>query len=178
MLLPTPQVSYTDQATIAKLRDENSLKKDIKSDEHKNELYWEKLGNQTQHSMFQTELRTPRLLEEDGHNSILVEAKRVKAIINSSTPLIEINEFVDLNKSDFSGLIPKKRLVQTPNPAVMSRTCSSNQRFCANTTPQTEIYPSIFQGITTTPVATAFVRNELRLSTKFTEESAKKSNRS
>ncbi|KAJ6757394.1 CELL DIVISION CYCLE 5-LIKE PROTEIN [Salix koriyanagi] len=62
-----------------------------------------------------TPLRTPQRTPAGKGDAIMMEAENLARLRESQTPLLG-GENPDLHPSDFSGVTPKKREIQTPNP--------------------------------------------------------------
>ncbi|KAG5232684.1 cell division cycle protein [Salix suchowensis] len=62
-----------------------------------------------------TPLRTPQRTPSGEGDAIMMEAENLARLRESQTPLLG-GENPDLHPSDFSGVTPKKREIQTPNP--------------------------------------------------------------
>jgi pre-mRNA-splicing factor CDC5/CEF1 len=160
IMLPTPQVSDHDFTSIAKrqfneLIHENNFKKVDFGSATTQKI----LADYSQISASAIS-RTPQSLSLDGQDAILSEAKMVKALISAPSSLDKTGtkNSVDLSKSDFSGLVPQRRIAQTPDPAAILAT-SFNSR---NETSTTD-YKSTIARENYTPSATPTFYDELGL---------------
>ncbi|KAF5752034.1 putative cell division control protein [Tripterygium wilfordii] len=115
-----------------------------------------------------TPLRTPQRTPAGKGDAIMMEAENLARLRESQTPLLG-GENPELHPSDFSGVTPKKRDAQTPNPMLTPSATPGG----AGLTPRLGMTPRDGYGFGMTPKGTP-VRDELRINEDMdTHDSAK-----
>ncbi|OEL16758.1 Cell division cycle 5-like protein [Dichanthelium oligosanthes] len=106
-----------------------------------------------------TPLRTPQRTPAGKGDAIMMEAENLARLRESQTPLLG-GDNPDLHPSDFSGVTPRKKEIQTPNPMATPLALTSPG---PGATPQIGMTPSRdANSFGLTPKATPF-RDELRI---------------
>ncbi|XP_010914622.1 cell division cycle 5-like protein [Elaeis guineensis] len=116
LMLPAPQISDQELEEIAKMGYANDL---VLANEELAE------GSGATHALLanysqtprqgMTPLRTPQRTPAGKGDAIMMEAENLARLRESQTPLLG-GENPELHPSDFSGVTPRKREIQTPNP--------------------------------------------------------------
>lgn len=116
LMLPAPQISDHELEEIAKMGYASDL---LAGSEELTE------GSGATHALLanyaqtprqgMTPLRTPQRTPAGKGDAIMMEAENLARLRESQTPLLG-GENPELHPSDFSGVTPKKREIQTPNP--------------------------------------------------------------
>lgn len=116
LMLPAPQISDHELEEIAKMGYASDL---IAGSEELAEGSGATRALITNYSQTprqgMTPLRTPQRTPAGKGDAIMMEAENLARLRESQTPLLG-GENPELHPSDFSGVTPKKREVQTPNP--------------------------------------------------------------
>ncbi|XP_027350739.1 cell division cycle 5-like protein [Abrus precatorius] len=115
LMLPPPQISDQELDEIAKLGYASDLAGTEEFAEGRSATR-ALLANYAQTpSQGMTPLRTPQRTPAGKGDSIMMEAENLARLRESQTPLLG-GENPELHPSDFSGVTPKKKEIQTPNP--------------------------------------------------------------
>ncbi|MCO5612031.1 hypothetical protein L7F22_066293 [Adiantum nelumboides] len=116
LMLPPPQISDRELEEIAKMGYSNDL---LTGDEELGDasgatrMLLSTYGQTPRLGM--TPLRTPQRTPAGKGDAIMMEAENLARLRQIQTPLLG-GENPELHPSDFSGVTPKKREIQTPNP--------------------------------------------------------------
>ncbi|KAF7805229.1 cell division cycle 5-like protein [Senna tora] len=115
LMLPPPQISDHELEEIAKMGYASDLAGSEELTEGSGATH-ALLANYAQTpSQGMTPLRTPQRTPAGKGDAIMLEAENLARLRESQTPLLG-GENPELHPSDFSGVTPKKREIQTPNP--------------------------------------------------------------
>ncbi|KAJ7973552.1 Cell division cycle 5-related protein [Quillaja saponaria] len=115
LMLPAPQISDHELEEIAKMGYASDLAGSEELTEGSGATH-SLLANYAQTpSQAMTPLRTPQRTPAGKGDAIMMEAENLARLRESQTPLFG-GENPELHPSDFSGVTPKKREIQTPNP--------------------------------------------------------------
>ncbi|XP_062148179.1 cell division cycle 5-like protein [Alnus glutinosa] len=116
LMLPAPQISDHELEEIAKMGYASDLLAGSEELAEGSGATRALLANyaQTPHQGM-TPLRTPQRTPAGKGDAIMMEAENLARLRESQTPLLG-GENPELHPSDFSGVTPKKREIQTPNP--------------------------------------------------------------
>ncbi|KAM7251794.1 hypothetical protein ACFE04_023677 [Oxalis oulophora] len=117
LMLPAPQISDQELEEIAKMGYASDLAGGSDDLSEGSGATQALLGNyaQTPRQGIMTPLRTPQRTPAGKGDAIMMEAENLARLRESQTPLLG-GENPELHPSDFSGVTPKKREIQTPNP--------------------------------------------------------------
>ncbi|KAJ0988506.1 hypothetical protein J5N97_006862 [Dioscorea zingiberensis] len=116
LLLPAPQISDHELEEIAKMGYASDLILGNEALVEGSGATRALLANYSQTPrQGMTPLRTPQRTPGGKTDAIMMEAENLARLRESQTPLLG-GENPDLHPSDFSGVTPKKREIQTPNP--------------------------------------------------------------
>lgn len=156
LMLPAPQISDHELEEIAKMGYASDLLSNSEELAEGSGATRALLANYAQTPQM-TQLRTPQRTPAGKGDAIMMEAENLARLRESQTPLLG-GENPELHPSDFSGVTPKKRELQTPNPMLTPSATPS-----ANLTPRIGMTPSR-DGFTygMTPKGTP-LRDELRI---------------
>lgn len=115
LMLPAPQISDHELEEIAKIGYASDLagSEDITGGSGATRALLANYAQTPQQGM--TPLRTPQRTPAGKGDAIMMEAENLARLRESQTPLLG-GENPELHPSDFSGVTPKKREIQTPNP--------------------------------------------------------------
>ncbi|KAG0620103.1 hypothetical protein M758_4G189400 [Ceratodon purpureus] len=113
LMLPAPQISDIELEEIAKM----GYAKDFieAGSEEGSGVTRALLSNYTRNPLGMTPLQTPQRTPGGKGDAIMMEAENLARLRATQTPLFG-GENPDLHPSDFSGVTPKKKEMQTPNP--------------------------------------------------------------
>ncbi|MCO5568895.1 hypothetical protein L7F22_022597 [Adiantum nelumboides] len=158
LMLPPPQISDRELEEIAKMGYSNDL---LTGDEELGDgggatrMLLSTYGQTPRLGM--TPLRTPQRTPAGKGDAIMMEAENLARLRQIQTPLLG-GENPELHPSDFSGVTPKKREIQTPNPiATPVQTPSGGMGL----TPSVRMTPVLKDSIYGTPKGTPSRRDEL-----------------
>ncbi|KAG0619416.1 hypothetical protein M758_4G138200 [Ceratodon purpureus] len=113
LMLPAPQISDIELEEIAKM---GYAKDFIEAGlEEGSGVTRALLSNYTRNPLGMTPLQTPQRTPGGKGDAIMMEAENLARLRATQTPLFG-GENPDLHPSDFSGVTPKKKEMQTPNP--------------------------------------------------------------
>ncbi|OWM81508.1 cell division cycle 5-like protein [Punica granatum] len=116
LMLPAPQISDHELEEIAKMGYASDLLAGNEELTEGSAATRALLANYSQTPrQGMTPIRTPQRTPAEKGDSILMEAENLARLRESQTPLFG-GQNPDLHPSDFSGVTPKKRELQTPNP--------------------------------------------------------------
>ncbi|CAL5322145.1 unnamed protein product [Camellia sinensis] len=116
LMLPAPQISDNELEEIAKMGYTSDLLAGSEELIEGNGATRALLANYAQTPrQGMTPLRTPQRTPAGKGDAIMMEAENLARLRESQTPLLG-GENPELHPSDFSGVTPKKREIQTPNP--------------------------------------------------------------
>ncbi|KAJ7978178.1 Cell division cycle 5-like protein [Quillaja saponaria] len=116
LMLPAPQISDHELEEIAKMGYASDVLAGSEEVTEGSVATHALLANYGQTpSQGMTPLRTPQRTPASKGDSIMMEAENLARLRESQTPLFG-GENPELHPSDFSGVTPKKREIQTPNP--------------------------------------------------------------
>ncbi|KAH7543309.1 hypothetical protein FEM48_Zijuj02G0170700 [Ziziphus jujuba var. spinosa] len=116
LMLPAPQISDHELEEIAKMGYASDLLAGSEEVTEGSGATRALLANYAQTPRQGiTPLRTPQRTPVSKGDAIMMEAENLARLRESQTPLLG-GENPDLHPSDFSGVTPKKREIQTPNP--------------------------------------------------------------
>jgi len=116
LMLPAPQISDHELEDIAKMGYASDLLAGSEELMEGSGATRALLANYAQTPrQGMTPLRTPQRTPAGKGDAIMMEAENLARLRESQTPLLG-GENPDLHPSDFSGVTPKKREIQTPNP--------------------------------------------------------------
>ncbi|XP_058097768.1 cell division cycle 5-like protein [Magnolia sinica] len=116
LMLPPPQISDHELEEIAKLGYEGDLvlgNEELADGTGATRALLANYAQTPRQGM--TPLRTPQRTPGGKADAIMMEAENLARLRESQTPLLG-GENPELHPSDFSGVTPKKREIQTPNP--------------------------------------------------------------
>ncbi|ERN18768.1 cell division cycle 5-like protein [Amborella trichopoda] len=116
LMLPPPQISDHELEEIAKMGYASDLAlgdEELGETSGATRALLANYGQTPRQGM--TPLRTPQRTPGGKVDAIMMEAENLARLRESQTPLLG-GENPDLHPSDFSGVTPKKREMQTPNP--------------------------------------------------------------
>lgn len=115
LMLPAPQISNHELDEIAKIGYASDLLTGSEELSEGSEATRSLLANYAQTPrQGMTPFRTPQRTPAGKGDAIMMEAENLARLRESQTPLLG-GENPDLHPSDFSGVTPKKREIQTPN---------------------------------------------------------------
>lgn len=115
-MLPAPQISDHELEEIAKMGYASDLLLGSEEFTEGSGATRALLANYSQTPrQGMTPLRTPQRTPAGKGDAIMMEAENLARLRESQTPLLG-GENPDLHPSDFSGVTPKKKEIQTPNP--------------------------------------------------------------
>ncbi|KAJ8564935.1 hypothetical protein K7X08_001395 [Anisodus acutangulus] len=139
--LPAPQIPDHELEAIAKIGIASDL---IGGDElsEGNAATRALLANYAQtpqHAM--TPMRTPQRTPSNKQDTIMMEAENQRRLTQSQTPLLGGDNPM-LHPSDFSGVTPKKREIQTPNPLLTPSATPGATPGATGLTPRIGMTPS------------------------------------
>ncbi|MFS7961538.1 putative transcription factor MYB-HB-like family [Helianthus anomalus] len=155
MNLPTPQIPDYELEQIAKFS-LPALNEELSEGSRATRALLADYA-QTPHQTM-TPLRTPQRTPAGKQDAIMMEAENQARLRLSQTPLLG-GENPDLHPSDFSGVTPKKKEIQTPNP-ILSTPMSTPGG--TGMTPRIGMTPRDGQSFGVTPKGTP-LRDELRI---------------
>lgn len=116
LMLPAPQISDHELEEIAKMGYASDLLAGSEELTEGSGATRALLANYAQTPrQGMTPLRTPQRTPAGKGDAIMMEAENLARLRESQTPLLG-GENPELHPSDFSGVTPKKREIQTPNP--------------------------------------------------------------
>ncbi|XAR64899.1 hypothetical protein NMG60_11008788 [Bertholletia excelsa] len=116
LMLPAPQISDRELEEIAKIGNAGDLLAGGEELAEGSGVTRALLANYAQTPrQGMTPLRTPQRTPAGKGDAIMMEAENLARLRESQTPLLG-GENPELHPSDFSGVTPKKREIQTPNP--------------------------------------------------------------
>ncbi|XP_020079676.1 cell division cycle 5-like protein [Ananas comosus] len=116
LILPPPQISDHELEEIAKMGYASDLVLATEELSEGSGATRALLANYSQTPRLgMTPLRTPQRTPAGKGDAIMMEAENLARLRESQTPLLG-GENPDLHPSDFSGVTPRKREIQTPNP--------------------------------------------------------------
>lgn len=116
LMLPAPQISDHELEEIAKMGYASDLLAGNEELAEGSAASRALLANYSQTPrQGMTPLRTPQRTPAGKGDAIMMEAENLARLRESQTPLLG-GENPELHPSDFSGVTPKKREIQTPNP--------------------------------------------------------------
>ncbi|XP_072965645.1 cell division cycle 5-like protein [Typha angustifolia] len=116
LMLPAPQISDHELEKIAKMGYASDLVLSAEELAEGSGATRTLLANYSQTPRLgMTPLRTPQRTPSGKGDAIMMEAENLARLRESQTPLLG-GENPDLHPSDFSGVTPRKREIQTPNP--------------------------------------------------------------
>ncbi|GAB2224998.1 hypothetical protein Droror1_Dr00005780 [Drosera rotundifolia] len=116
LMLPPPQISDHELEEIAKMGYAGDLLSGTDELADGSVATRALLGNYSQTPrQGMTPLRTPQRTPAGKGDAIMMEAENLARLRESQTPLLG-GDNPELHPSDFSGVTPKKREIQTPNP--------------------------------------------------------------
>jgi pre-mRNA-splicing factor CDC5/CEF1 len=116
LMLPAPQISDHELEEIAKMGYASDLLVGSEEFTEGSGATRALLANYSQTPrQGMTPLRTPQRTPAGKGDAIMMEAENLARLRESQTPLLG-GENPDLHPSDFSGVTPKKKEIQTPNP--------------------------------------------------------------
>lgn len=117
LMLPAPQISDHELEEIAKMGYASDLLAGSEEVTEGSGATRALLANyaQTPQPGMLTPLRTPQRTPASKGDAIMMEAENLARLRESQTPLLG-GENPELHPSDFSGVTPKKKEIQTPNP--------------------------------------------------------------
>lgn len=116
LMLPAPQISDHELEEIAKMGYASDLLAGSEELAEGSGATRALLANYAQTpQQGRTPLRTPQRTPAGKGDAIMMEAENLARLRESQTPLLG-GENPELHPSDFSGVTPKKREIQTPNP--------------------------------------------------------------
>ncbi|KAF7143970.1 hypothetical protein RHSIM_Rhsim05G0175000 [Rhododendron simsii] len=116
LMLPAPQISDHELEEIAKMGYASDLLLGSEEFTEGSGATRALLANYSQTPrQGMTPLRTPQRTPAGKGDAIMMEAENLARLRESQTPLLG-GENPDLHPSDFSGVTPKKKEIQTPNP--------------------------------------------------------------
>lgn len=115
LMLPAPQISDQELEEIAKIGYASDLagSEELTVGSGATRALLANYAQTPHHGM--TPLRTPQRTPSGKGDAIMMEAENLARLRESQTPLLG-GENPELHPSDFSGVTPKKREMQTPNP--------------------------------------------------------------
>ncbi|KAJ0013884.1 hypothetical protein Pint_20405 [Pistacia integerrima] len=116
LMLPAPQISDHELEEIAKMGYASDLlagNEELSEGSGATRALLANYAQTPQQGM--TPLRTPQRTPAGKGDAIMMEAENLARLRESQTPLLG-GENPELHPSDFSGVTPKKREIQTPNP--------------------------------------------------------------
>ncbi|KAL5768140.1 hypothetical protein ACOSQ2_014923 [Xanthoceras sorbifolium] len=116
LMLPAPQISDHELEEIAKMGYASDLiagSEELTEGSEATRALLANYGQTPQLGM--TPLRTPQRTPAGKGDAIMMEAENLARMRESQTPLLG-GENPELHPSDFSGVTPKKKDIQTPNP--------------------------------------------------------------
>ncbi|KAI8030927.1 Cell division cycle 5-like protein [Camellia lanceoleosa] len=116
LMLPAPQISDNELEEIAKMGYTSDLlagSEELIEGNGATRALLANYGQTPRQGM--TPLRTPQRTPAGKGDAIMMEAENLARLRESQTPLLG-GENPELHPSDFSGVTPKKREIQTPNP--------------------------------------------------------------
>ena len=174
LMLPPPQISDRELEEIAKMGYANDLlleNEELGEGSGATKMLLASYGQTPRMGM--TPLRTPTRTPGGKGDAIMMEAENLARLRQVQTPLLG-GENPELHPSDFSGVTPKKREIQTPNPiATPGQTPSGG----GGMTPLTKMTPRKDLSFFATPKGTP-IRDELHinegLETPYESEKAEK----
>eukprot|EP00878_Enallax_costatus_P014008 GHUV01014649.1.p1 GENE.GHUV01014649.1~~GHUV01014649.1.p1 ORF type:complete len:761 (+),score=332.12 GHUV01014649.1:659-2941(+) len=113
MMLPAPQVSEVELEAIARMGDAATLEAELAAGAG-GEATRQLLGDYQTPARFATPMRTPKA-QVGGQDSLMQQAANLAKLQALQTPLLG-GENPELAGLDYSGIVPQKGVVQTPNP--------------------------------------------------------------
>lgn len=116
LMLPAPQISDTELEEIAKMGYASDLlagNEELAEGSGATRALLANYAHTPQQGM--APLRTPQRTPAGKGDAIMMEAENLARLRESRTPLLG-GDNPELHPSDFSGVTPKKREIQTPNP--------------------------------------------------------------
>ncbi|KAK7337950.1 hypothetical protein VNO77_18542 [Canavalia gladiata] len=141
LMLPPPQISDQELDEIAKLGYASDLAGSEEFAEGSSATR-ALLANYAQTpSQGMTPLRTPQRTPAGKGDAIMMEAENLARLRESQTPLLG-GENPELHPSDFSGVTPKKKEIQTPNPMLTPSATPSATPGGAGLTPRSGMTPA------------------------------------
>ncbi|KAI4350098.1 hypothetical protein L6164_010619 [Bauhinia variegata] len=168
LMLPPPQISDHELEEIAKMGYASDLAGSEELTEGSGATH-ALLANYAQTpSQGMTSLRTPQRTPAGKGDAIMMEAENLARLRESQTPLLG-GENPELHPSDFSGVTPKRKDIQTPNPMLTP----SSTPGVAGLTPRSSMTPAR-DGVSfgMTPRGTP-LRDELHINDMDVHDSAK-----
>ncbi|KAJ7299642.1 hypothetical protein O6H91_Y188100 [Diphasiastrum complanatum] len=159
LMLPPPQISDRELEEIAKMGYASDV---LSNDEELTEgssITRALIANynQTPARTGMTPLRTPQRTPGGKGDAIMLEAENLARLRETQTPLFG-GENPELHPSDFSGVTPKKREIQTPNPIATPMGTPGG----IGATPRVGMTPRDASNFSMTPKGTP-VRDELHI---------------
>lgn len=116
LMLPAPQISDQELEEIAKMGYSRDLVAGAEELAEGSGATRDLLANYSQTPrQGMTPMRTPQRTPAGKADAIMMEAENLARLRESQTPLLG-GENPELHPSDFSGVTPRKREIQTPNP--------------------------------------------------------------
>ncbi|XP_071686102.1 cell division cycle 5-like protein [Rutidosis leptorrhynchoides] len=158
MNLPTPQIPDYELEHIAKIS-LPALSEELSEGSNATRALLADY-TQTPHQGM-TPLRTPQRTPAGKQDAIMMEAENQARLRLSQTPLLG-GDNPDLHPSDFSGVTPKKKDVQTPNPMLTPSAMSTPGPMGLGSTPRLGLTPRDGQSFGLTPKGTP-IRDDLRI---------------
>ncbi|CAN6227690.1 unnamed protein product [Urochloa humidicola] len=159
LMLPPPQISDHELEEIAKMGSagDPALAEELGEGSTATRALLSSYSQTPRLGM--TPLRTPQRTPAGKGDAIMMEAENLARLRESQTPLLG-GDNPDLHPSDFSGVTPRKREIQTPNPMVTPLALASPG---SGATPRIGMTPSRDgSSFGLTPKATPF-RDEFRI---------------
>ncbi|KAH7299719.1 hypothetical protein KP509_24G026000, partial [Ceratopteris richardii] len=163
LMLPPPQISDRELEEIAKMGYSNDM---LTGDEDGGDgtgatrMLLSNYGQTPRMGM--TPLRTPQRTPAGKGDAIMMEAENLARLRQIQTPLLG-GENPELHPSDFSGVTPKKREIQTPNPiATPGQTPGLTPTGGTGLTPAARMTSGMKDSIYATPKGTP-IRDELHI---------------
>ncbi|KAK2637938.1 hypothetical protein Ddye_025733 [Dipteronia dyeriana] len=137
LMLPAPQISDHELEEIAKMGYASDLagSEELTEGSEATRALLANYSHTPQLGM--TPLRTPQRTPAGKGDAIMMEAENLARLRESQTPLLG-GENPELHPSDFSGVTPKKRDIQTPNPMLTPLTTPGG----VGLTPRTGMTPA------------------------------------
>ncbi|KAH7867515.1 hypothetical protein Vadar_034390 [Vaccinium darrowii] len=169
LMLPAPQISDHELEEIAKMGYASDLLVGSEEFTEGSGATRALLANYSQTPrQGMTPLRTPQRTPAGKGDAIMMEAENLARLRESQTPLLG-GDNPDLHPSDFSGVTPKKKEIQTPNPMLTPSATPSATPGGVGLTPRLGLTPSLAMtpsrdayGFGVTPKGTP-IRDELHI---------------
>ena len=169
LMLPPPQISDQELEEIARMGYASDLLAGNQELSEGSGATHALIGNNYQTPRpGMTPMRTPQRTPAGKGDAIMMEAENLARLRESQTPLLGGHN-PELHPSDFSGVTPKKRDIQTPNPMLTPLATPGG----AGLTPKVGMTPSRDGSFSMTPRGTP-LRDELHINEELdTHDSAK-----